>query len=136
MGAEVAKLVPFQGHTYADAGQSRGAQSGEADRNFVYTEARGLASRTSPLDPTVTLDEIAGLVPGYSIRRVDLAAGNPQRTALVQIEPAAIPSHPELVVPAGNGLFTSGTLGRYSTTLKSVVENHRGAGASQPIGAD
>ena len=41
--------------------------------------------------------EIAGLVPGYSIRRVDLAAGTPQRTALVQIEPAAIPSHPEQV---------------------------------------
>ena len=136
MGAEVAKLVPFQGHTYADAGQSRGVQSGEADRNAVFTEVRGLASRTSPLDPTITLDEIAGLVPGYSIRRIDLAAGNPQRTTLVQIEPAAIPSHPELVVPAGNGLFTSGTLGRYSTTLQSVVENHRGAGASQPIGAD
>jgi len=136
MGADIAKLVPFQGVTYADAGQSRGVQSGEADRNAVFTEARGLASRTSPLDPTLTLDEIANLVPGYSIRRVDLAAGTPQRTGLVQIEPASIPSHPELVVPAANGLFTSGTLGRYSNTLNSVVESHRGAGASQPIGAD
>jgi NADH-quinone oxidoreductase chain G len=139
MGADVEKLVPFRGHTLADLGQSRGAQSGEADRNNVFTEAHGLSSKASPLDPTITLDEIAQLVPGYSIRRVDLAGGNPQRTALVQIEPAAIPSHPELVVPAGNGLFTSGTLGRYSNTLNSVIESHRGAGASQPsqpIGAD
>ena len=134
MGADVEKLVPFRGYTYADAGQSRGAQSGEADRNAVFTEARGLASRTSPLDPTITLDEIARLVPGYSMRRVDVAGGIPQRTTLVQIEPAAIASHPELVAPSGNSLFTSGTLGRYSATLGSVVESHRAA--SQPIGAD
>jgi NADH-quinone oxidoreductase subunit G len=134
MGADIDKLVPFRGYTFADAGQSRGAQSGEADRNSVYTEARGLASRTSPLDPTITLDEIAELVPGYAISRLDLAAGNPQRTELVQIEPAGVPSHPELIASAGNSLFTSGTLGRYSAALNSVVENHRKA--IEPIGAD
>ena len=134
MGADIEKLVPFRGYTFADAGQSRGVQSGEADRNAVFTEARGLASRTSPLDPTNTLDEISELVPGYAISRLDLAAGNPQRTELVQIEPAGISSHPELVAPAGNSLFTSGTLGRYSATLNSVVENHRKT--SEPIGAD
>jgi len=134
MGADIEKLVPFRGYTFADAGQSRGPQSGEADRNAVFTEARGLASRTSPLDPTITLDEISELVPGYAISRLDLVAGNPQRTELVQIQSADISSHPELVVPAGNTLFTSGTLGRYSATLNSVVENHRKAG--EPIGAD
>ena len=60
MGADIEQLVPFRGYTFADAGQSRGAQSGEADRNAVFTEAHGLASRTSPLDPTITLDEICG----------------------------------------------------------------------------
>jgi NADH-quinone oxidoreductase subunit G len=134
MGANVEQLVPFRGYTFADAGQSRGVQSGEADRNAVFTEARGLASRTSPLDPTITLDEISQLVPGYAISRLELAAGNPQRTELVQIEPAKIPTHPELVEPSGNTLFTSGTLGRYSATLNSVVEKHRKA--SEPIGAD
>jgi NADH-quinone oxidoreductase subunit G len=134
MGANLAKLVPFRGYTFADAGQSRGVQSGEADRNAVFTEAHGLASRTSPLDPTITLDEISELVPGYAISRLGLAAGDVQRTELVQIEPAGIPSNPELVVPAGNSLFTSGTLGRYSATLNSVVENHRKA--NEPIGAD
>jgi NADH-quinone oxidoreductase subunit G len=125
MGATIDRLVPFRGYTFADAGQSRGAQSGEADRNAVFTEAHGLASRTSPLDPTITLDEISELLPGYAISRMKLAAGNPQHTELVQIEPAAIPSHPELLSPAGDSLFTSGTLGRYSPTLNSVVENHR-----------
>ena len=134
MGAEIEQLVPFRGYTFADAGQSRGAQSGEADRNAVFTEARGLASRTSPLDPTITLDEISQLVPGYAISRLDLAGGNPQRTQLVQIEPAGIRSHPELIQPAGNALFTSGTLGRYSATLNSVIESHRNA--IEPIGAD
>ncbi|HVJ05029.1 MAG TPA: NADH-quinone oxidoreductase subunit NuoG [Candidatus Saccharimonadales bacterium] len=134
MGADIDKLVPFRGYTFADAGQSRGAQSGEADRNAVYTEARGLASRTSPLDPTIVLDEISQLLPGYAISRLDLAAGNPQRTELIQIEPAGIPSHPELIAPAGNSLFTSGTLGRYSETLNSVVENRRNT--TEPIGAD
>ncbi|PSH04408.1 MAG: NADH dehydrogenase (quinone) subunit G [Acidobacteria bacterium] len=134
IGADVNELVPFRGHTFADAGQSRGAQSGEADRNAVFTEARGLASRTSPLDPLITLDEISKLVPGYAVSRLDLAAGNMQRTELVQIEPAGIPSHPEMVEPAGNALFTSGTLGRYSTTLNSVVEKHRNA--IEPIEAD
>jgi NADH-quinone oxidoreductase subunit G len=134
MGATIDRLVPFRGYTFADAGQSRGAQSGEADRNAVFTEAHGLASRTSPLDPTITLEEISELLPGYAISRMKLAAGTPQHTELVQIEPAAIPSHPELLSPAGDSLFTSGTLGRYSPTLNSVVENHRKT--SGPAGAD
>jgi NADH-quinone oxidoreductase subunit G len=134
MGAAIEKLVPFRGYTFADAGESRGVQSGEADRNAIFTEAHGLASRTSPLDPTITLDEISELVPGYAISRLELAAGNPQRTKLIEIEPAGIASRPELIVPAGNSLFTSGTLGRYSATLNSVVENHRKA--IEPIGTD
>jgi len=30
---------------------------------------------------------------------------------------------PGLIVPANNNLFTSGTVGRYSRTLNSVIEN-------------
>jgi NADH-quinone oxidoreductase subunit G len=40
MGFDVRKLVPFGGGTRADMGQSRGAQSGEADRHAVWLEAR------------------------------------------------------------------------------------------------
>src|SRR5260370_15064922 len=43
MGFDVRKLVPFGGGgTWADMGQSRGAQSGEADRHAVWLEAHGL----------------------------------------------------------------------------------------------
>jgi NADH-quinone oxidoreductase subunit G len=31
---------------------------------------------------------------------------------------------PELIVPANDNLFTSGTLGRYSRVLESVMESH------------
>ncbi len=36
--------------------------------------------------------------------------------------PAGLPARPELVVPSGDTLFTSGTLGRYSKALGSVME--------------
>jgi hypothetical protein len=34
---------------------------------------------------------------------------------------------PELIVPANDDLFSSGTLGRYSKTLNSVYENKSAA---------
>src|ERR1700676_4377305 len=63
MGFEVRKLVPFGGASRADMGQSRGAQSGEADRHAVWLEAQGLEPKLSPLDPAAILDEIERLVP-------------------------------------------------------------------------
>ncbi len=68
------------------------------------------------------LDEIQRLVPGYDISRVNLFAGNDEQTKLVQIDLGNYQSQPELVVPANDTLFTSGTLGRYSNTLNSVTE--------------
>jgi NADH-quinone oxidoreductase subunit G len=68
------------------------------------------------------MDEIQRLVPGYDISRVSLLSGSEQQTKLVHIDGAHIPSHPELVLPSNDTLFTSGTLGRYSRVLNSVVE--------------
>ena len=46
MGADIHKLVPFGGAGMrADMGQSRGAQSGEADRHAVWLEATIWSSR-------------------------------------------------------------------------------------------
>src|SRR5260370_23273783 len=67
MGFDVRKLVPFGGGTRADMGQSRGAQSGEADRHAVWLEAHGLEPKLSPFDPMAILDEIQRLVPGYAL---------------------------------------------------------------------
>ena len=39
---------------------------------------------------------------------------------------ADLVSRPELILPANDTLFTSGTLGRYSQTLNSVIESRAG----------
>jgi len=123
MGFDVRKLVPFGGGTHADMGQSRGAQSGEADRHAVWLEAHGLEPKLSPFDPTAILDEIQRLVPGYDVSRMNLLAGNSQHTSLSQAGPG-VAQRVESIAPANDDLFSSGTLGRYSRTLKSVVESH------------
>ena len=102
-------------------GQSRGAQSGEADRHAVWLAEHNLEPKMSPFDPTAMLDEIQRLVPGYDISRLGLLAGNDEqyRAADSDATGATGVGHPELVLPARDTLFTSGTLGRYSTTLNS-----------------
>jgi NADH-quinone oxidoreductase subunit G len=50
-------------------------------------------------------------------------AGNDQHT---EFSGLGALQDPGLIVPANDGLFTSGTLGRYSKVLNSVSENqHR-----------
>jgi NADH-quinone oxidoreductase subunit G len=123
MGFDVRRLVPFGGGMRADMGQSRGAQSGEADRHAVWLETQGLEPKLSPLDPMAILDEIQRLVPGYDLSRANLLAGNSEHTSLAKSGPGAA-HKPEAIAPANDSLFTSGTLGRYSRALKSVIENH------------
>jgi NADH-quinone oxidoreductase subunit G len=121
-GFDVHKLVPFGHGVRADMGQSRGAQSGEADQHGVWLEAHGLEPKMNPFDPMATLDEIQRLVPGYDVSRLEIMAGNDQHTSIEAMGPGAA-RNPELIVPAKNNLFRSGTLGRYSLTLNSVIEN-------------
>jgi NADH-quinone oxidoreductase subunit G len=128
MGADVKKLVPFgSGGVRADMGQTRGAQAGEADRHAVWLTANNLEPRLSPFDASSILDEIQRLVPGYEkLLRLQLLSGNDQH-----LEPAAaavrdnaglvqITRRRDLVLPSGDTLFTSGTLGRYSPMLNDV----------------
>ncbi|HEX3436692.1 MAG TPA: NADH-quinone oxidoreductase subunit NuoG [Pseudacidobacterium sp.] len=124
MGADPKKLVPFGRGTYADMGQSRGAQSGEADQHAVWLAANHLEPKLSPFDPFATLDEIQRLVPSYNVSRLELLTGMDQhaKSELVQIEPAL--QRRDLVLPSEDTLFTSGTLGHYSDMLKAVVESH------------
>jgi NADH-quinone oxidoreductase subunit G len=124
MAFNVRKLVPFGGGTRADMGQSRGAQSGEADRHAVWLEAHGLEPKLSPFDPMAILDEIQRLVPGYDVSRMNLLAGNSQHTSLAGSGTGAAPRD-QSIAPANDSLFSSGTLGRYSSTLKSVMESHQ-----------
>jgi anaerobic selenocysteine-containing dehydrogenase len=128
MGVDVKTLVPFgKAGVTADLGQSRGAQSGEADRHSVWLAANNLEPKLSPFDPLAVLDEIERLVPGYQLDRLNLFGGNDVRT-----EPGFVPvseiaeAPPALIEPAHDGLFTSGTLGRYSPQLKEL-ELHQSA---------
>jgi NADH-quinone oxidoreductase subunit G len=132
MGADVHKLVPFGKGLRAEMGQSRGAQSGEADRHAVWLAARNLEPKLSPFDPEALLDEIQRLVPGYNFSRLNLFAGSEVHTHAPEQSSIAQPSSPERIVPANDTLFTSGTLGRFSNTLNSVIENRRATPAEIP----
>jgi NADH-quinone oxidoreductase chain G len=135
MGFDVHKLVPFGRGEPADMGQSRGAQSGEADRHAVWLEANGLEPKMSPFDPMAILDEIQRLVPGYDVSRANLLAGNDQHTNLGASGPGGL-QDAELILPANDALFTSGTLGRYCRTLNSVVEEEHRRPANDEVAAD
>jgi NADH-quinone oxidoreductase subunit G len=130
MGADPRKLVPFGRGLRADTGQSRGAQSGEADRHEVWLAAREIEPKLSPFDPYAVLDEIARLVPGYDVSRFSLLSGSDVQTTLVQIENVEPENPPaarrDLVFPSNDTLFTSGTLGRYCGKLHEVLESHEG----------
>jgi NADH-quinone oxidoreductase subunit G len=122
MGVDVKTLVPFgKGGVTGDLGQSRGAQSGEADRHAVWLAANGLEPKLSPFDPLAALDEIERLLPSYKLDRLNLFGGND-----VPTEPGFVPlsalAGPDLVLPAHDGLFTSGTLSRYSPALKELEQ--------------
>jgi NADH-quinone oxidoreductase subunit G len=126
MGAHMPSLVPFGKGIRADMGQTRGAQSGEADRHAVWLTANNLEPRLSPFDPYAIFDEMQRLVPGYDkTLRLQLLSGNDQH-----LEPSATLVHIEsstprrdLVLPSGDTLFTSGTLGHYSAMLLDLQEN-------------
>jgi NADH-quinone oxidoreductase subunit G len=129
MGADIHNLVHFGSGVHADMGQSRGAQSGEADQHAVWLSANHLEPKLSPFDPFAVLDEIERLTPGYHMRRMELLAGADQhvepallQNRLVQIETTK--QRRDLVLPANDTLFTSGTLGRYSDSLTSLRASH------------
>jgi NADH-quinone oxidoreductase subunit G len=127
MGANIKALVPFgKSGVTADLGQSRGAQAGEADRHAVWLEANSMELRLSPFDPLALLDEIERLVPGYKLDRVNLFGGNSSTTepgAGPGFVPVTVLTDPGSVVPRHDRLFTSGTLGSYSSALRELKQH-------------
>jgi NADH-quinone oxidoreductase subunit G len=76
----------------------------------------------TPFDPIAILDEVQRVVAGYDVSRINLLAGNDQHLEIAE-SGASLLQPPELIVPANDDLFSSGTLGQYSRTLNSVLEN-------------
>ena len=136
-GHPIASLVPFGKGLRADMGQTRGAQSGEADRHSVWLTANNLELKLSPFDPFAILDEIQRVVPGYDkLLRLQLLSGNdqhiaPASTGLVQIE-----GRKDLVLPAGDTLFTSGSLTKFSPMLQDVQRHQATEVADHLASAD
>jgi NADH-quinone oxidoreductase subunit G len=70
------------------------------------------------------LDEIARLVPGYNLDRINLFGGNDVRT-----EPGFVPvsalamAASDSIAPAHDTLFTSATLGRFSPALNELQQH-------------
>ena len=135
-GHDIKALVPFGKGLRADMGQTRGAQSGEADRHAVWLMANNMEPKLSPFDPFAILDEIQRVVPGYDkLLRLQLLSGNdqhiaPASTGLVQIE-----NRKDLVLPSSDTLFTSGSLTRFSPMLQDV-QRHQETEVSDHLSAD
>ena len=129
MGHPVKTLVPFGRGLRADVGQTRGAQSGEADRHAVWLTAHNLEPKLSPFDPFAILDEIQRLVPGYDkLLRLQLLSGNdqhlsPASSGLIQISNAT--ARKDLVLPSSDTLFTSGSLTKYSPMLLEIQKHQQ-----------
>ncbi|HEY1210184.1 MAG TPA: NADH-quinone oxidoreductase subunit NuoG [Terracidiphilus sp.] len=123
MGVDVKTLVPFgKSGVTADLGQSRGAQSGEADMHAVWLQANNLEPKLSPFDPLAVLDEISRLVPSYAVDRMNLLSGNDVPTE-PGLSPASAITMRGQFIPAHDGLFTSGTLGQHSAALQELARH-------------
>jgi NADH-quinone oxidoreductase subunit G len=83
------------------------------------------------------LDEITRLVPGYDLLRLQLLSGNDQHLSPAASELVQISTRRDLVLPANDGLFTSGTLGRFSAMLTDLQQHEaRKATVSEQTAAD
>jgi NADH-quinone oxidoreductase subunit G len=123
MGVDVKTLVHFgAGGVTADLGQSRGAQAGEVDRHAVWLAANNLEPKLSPFDPLAVLDEIARLIPGYAVDRMNLLSGNDVPTEPGSAPASAITTRGK-ITPVHDGLFTSGTLGQHSAALQELARH-------------
>ncbi len=82
------------------------------------------------------LDEIQRLVPGYEFSRLNLLAGSDEHVTAAENSNAGAGNGLVQIVPANDSLFTSGTFGRYSKALNSVLENREARAANKEIMAD
>ena len=87
--------------------ETMGAKTDLEIMGFLAREM-GVAALLGPWSPSAVWEEIRSSVPGYAGERVPVEA------------------KVEAVRSDHNGLFASGTLGRYSKVLHSVVESRQG----------
>ena len=127
-------LVPFGkkfGGIRADMGPDprRAVRRSRPPRHLAHLELHGAAPQP-PSTPSPSSTKSSASSPGYDkLLRLQLLSGNAQhiesasnaRPARQGQEPIA--SRKDLVLPSGDTLFTSGTLGHYSPMLLDLQEN-------------
>ncbi|MGO4879898.1 MAG: NADH-quinone oxidoreductase subunit NuoG [Bryobacteraceae bacterium] len=102
-----------------------GAMGAKPDLEIMGLLARemGVAAELGPWIPDAVFGEIRKNVRGYDVPLPVLEMGGAAQTAAVNGR-VPLDGRPELIRSAHENLFTSGTLGRYSKVLNSVVESH------------
>ncbi len=91
---------------------------------FIAREM-GAAAALGPWAPDAVFEEIRKNVRGYDVPAPVIASGGAAQTAPLNGR-IAVEAAPGLVRSEHNGLFASGTLGRYSRVLNSVLESRVG----------
>ena len=102
--------------------QTMGAKPDLEIMGFIAREM-GVAAALGPWVPETVFEEIRKQVRGYAVPTPVLATGGAAQTMPVNGR-IPVENRPDLVHSDHNGLFTSGTLGRYSKVLNSVLESH------------
>ena len=93
----------------------------KTDFEIIALLAREMRSPLGSQKVEEVFAEIRRSVPGYDVPLPVIETGGAAPTSPVNGS-VAFESHPELIRPAGNTLYTSGTLGRYSSMLNSIIE--------------
>jgi NADH-quinone oxidoreductase subunit G len=88
---------------------------------FIAREM-GVAAALGPWTPDAVFEQIRKIVRGYQMPLPVVATGGAAQTMPLNGR-IPVDSRPDLVRSDHNGLFDSGTLGRYSRVLHSVVES-------------
>ncbi|MBV9505162.1 MAG: molybdopterin-dependent oxidoreductase [Acidobacteriia bacterium] len=97
---------------------------------FIAREM-GVAAALGPWSADVVFEEIRRKVRGYDIPLPVIATGGAAQTMPVNGR-IPVANRPDLVRSDHNGLFASGTLGRYSRVLNSVLESREAADETNP----
>jgi NADH-quinone oxidoreductase subunit G len=90
----------------------------------VIAKEMGAAREMGPWLPGDVFNEIRRSVRGYEVDLAAIDTGGAARTMPVNGR-VPVESRPDLIRSAHDNLFTSGTLGRYSKMLNSVLERRR-----------
>ena len=94
----------------------------KSDLEIMGLLAKEMGENLGIWTPDKVFDEIRKTVRGYNVPLPLIIAGGAAQTAPVNGRVPFAP-RPDLVQSAGDTLFTSGTLGRYSKMLNSVMES-------------